>query len=691
MTVLRLRRRLSRKKKDETSIIFYDIESFPRETGAKLFRYIHFYGFYDNRETYAVYEPDKTGKQVRKYKHRRIKVPVDIGFFNLKEACDWLDALPKKSNLKKPFILGAFNLRYDYWFLHSIISEHRTIMAEGRFITAKLKNGIKMIDMVNHSGGMPLSAWIDAYNMGNAETNYCKEHIEKTEWRDDMNDEEIAEHCRWDAMASWEMGMKKRDFYWGLGLSLKLTTGSSSLDYLLTNHFMKDDGDYYNFNRDDDDEVNLFVHRGYHGGRTELLFGRKHFVEICSLDVNSMYPAVMVENLYPDPRDGKWGAKTDDWKSIMEKYQGFFEVDVFVPKMNIPVLAMLTDKLIYPTGYLHGVWSAEELRYAEECGCKILKCDRFYWYKTSIPLFRNFEQEIFNERKKAEKLYGKHSAPAIDLKLLGNAGYGKFGETHREVTYTGTVSGMRTTEKGDRENPVDEVWLDLVRIGDEREKTLDGEQVCTFSWGKELYAGHAFVEFAAMTTAFARIKLTRAARGLESAGYIIVYMDTDSIKFTTKSGKVYEVDLDTVSQILTINKDILGAFKNEGIHEHLFLSPKTYLTKDERGSFDNSESKHKGVPRKVINTTYIYGENGEMDAIVSTFNHFTSLKEGIRSGITPGHVYPTTKTDHLIESKRIWDADNLYSLPIDLPSPEPGEIAIAQVINKQELNMEMGR
>lgn len=690
MTVLRLQRRTFRKKKDSTSGICYDIETFPRETGAKLFRYIHFFGNYDTRTTYNIYEPDKNGKQVRKVKHKKIQIKVDVGFFNLAEACVWLNSITEKSNLKHPFLLIAFNLRYDYWFLHFIIAEHKTIMSGGRFITAKLNNGVKMLDMVNHAGGRPLSDWIDAYKMGDAETNYCKEHIEKTEWVPDMTDEEIVEHCRWDTMATWEMFMKKRDFYWSLGLSLKLTTGASSLDYLLTRHFQKENGDFYNFKRDDDDEVNVFIHRSYHGGRTELLFGRKHFVEICSLDVNSMYPAVMVDNLYPDPRDGKWGAKTDDWHTIMHKYQGFFEVDVFMPKMHIPVLPTLTDKLVYPTGYLHGVWSSEELRYAEECGCKILKCDRFYWYRTSIPLFKEFEQELFDERKKAEKLYGKHSAPAIDLKLLGNAGYGKFGETHREVTYTGTVSGMRTTEKIDRENPVDEVWLDLLEAGDAKIKTLDGEEVCSFSWGKEVYAKHAFIEFAALTTAFARIKLTRAAKVLEKAGYIIVYMDTDSIKFTTKSGRVYEIDIATASQILNIDQEKLGWFKNEGIHEHLFLSLKTYLTKDENGSFDNSESKHKGVPRRVINTEYIYGENGQMDAIVSTFDHFTSLKEGIHRGITPGHVYPTTSVDNLIESKRIWSEDNLYSSPIDLPPPEPGEVAI-QVIKSDTAEIEVGR
>jgi len=325
----------------------------------------------------------------------------------------------------------------------------------------------------------------------------------------------------------------------------------------------------------------------------------------------------------------------------------------------------MREKLIYPVGHFTGVWSSEELRFAEECGCKILNCHRFYWYRKSIPLFRGFEQEIFDERKKAEKKYGKHSAVAIDLKLLGNAGYGKFGETHREVTYAGTIAGMTTTAKTDRENPVDEVWLDLVNDGSERIRTLDGEQVCSFSWGKEVYAKHAFVEFAALTTSFARIKEIKTAKLIESAGFIVVYMDTDSIKFTTKSGRVYAADVDLVSQIVEINNDKLGAFKNEGIDTYLFLSPKNYLHKDETGSFDNPKSRCKGVPKSAKNT-YEYGEDGKLDRIVSEYNHFTSLKEGIRHGITPGYVYPMIKVNNLTESKRVWREDSLFSDPIHL-------------------------
>ena len=56
------------------------------------------------------------------------------------------------------------------------------------------------------------------------------------------------------------------------------------------------------------------------------------------------------------------------------------EADIFIPKMNYPPLPHRAkdknNKLIFPCGYISGVWTYHELKFAMDRGVKILKVEK---------------------------------------------------------------------------------------------------------------------------------------------------------------------------------------------------------------------------------------------------------------------------------------------------------------------------
>jgi hypothetical protein len=641
-----------------------DFENESHVGGAKSFKCAHVFGYYKKRR--GVRYTDINGKS--KTKSEYDLVHVDLPFNNREKLCDFLMQVRPDKKTKAPCILVFFNAKYDYTFLQDISNDSKRLTNGSAFIIGRLNNGIKMLDIHNHFKAS-LSKAIDVFGMNDAKKNLCGEAIFKTEIEvANESPELLAQHNRWDTMATWELAEQFRQIYNQVGVDLKATAPSNALEIFRTSFFPKD----FSIHRIGDD-LNILERKAYFGGRCEMF--RRGKQGILSYDVHSMYPSVMVEHVYPDPgnserrgdrvinssvRHYKEGADTH-WRKWYDKgYLGVFTCKVSVPDMHIPILPIKhivdnAEKLIFPVGEFEGTWTSVELRAAEAEGVKILSCSEFVIYRKAIPLFKPYIEYCWEARAKAK---AENNLPMSEFwKLMMNSLYGKFAEYHRDGGYYGKVE--------------DADW-DKINLEGKRPAyaTIDGVQYISIPDDKRTEdSEHTIPCLAAFVTAYARLKLISGAKRLEKAGYKFVYCDTDSIKVTMPSGKTpSDAHRRRIDHLLGVG-DMLGQFgyEHESSGRYYFQGQKSYAKlKTENGvdTIDFGCATFKGMNAN-FEKTYTGDLNNPDTVIVSGEGEQPmSEKMGIRREI------PFQKWDKMRKNlsghgnKRLWTG--LTSTPITL-------------------------
>lgn len=187
-----------------------------------------------------------------------------------------------------------------------------------------------------------------------------------------------------------------------------------------------------------------FIRRGYYGGRTEIfrLFGtRLHY-----FDINSSYVAAMKRDM---PIGDKWVEEVNSngcgirWGRVRRpdhpkgQHAGFAEVTVYIPETcpipPLPHKDKTTNKLIFPTGTFHGVWSLEELQLLNDplVQGRILWTGKVVYYKLE-PCFEHMVNQLWKLRDTGSPNYD----PGLSelAKLLGNGLYGKFAMRQERTT-----------------------------------------------------------------------------------------------------------------------------------------------------------------------------------------------------------------------------------------------------------------
>lgn len=152
-----------------------------------------------------------------------------------------------------------------------------------------------------------------------------------------------------------------------------------------------------------------FIRESYCGGRTEVFYERGRYLS--DYDINSSYPASMTD-LMPVGDAKHWGA-TEPPKRWLKDRIGFCRVCVYVPPMQIPPLPIkacdawfprgsgVEGKLLFPTGYIRGVWEWGELQNAIAYGAKIVSWEESWWYKAE-PLLAAFMETLYKYRNQAK-------------------------------------------------------------------------------------------------------------------------------------------------------------------------------------------------------------------------------------------------------------------------------------------------
>lgn len=207
--------------------------------------------------------------------------------------------------------------------------------------------------------------------------------------------------------------------------------------------------------------THAFVRASYVGGRTEVIWEVGDHLR--DYDVNGSYQASMLK---PMPAGGArhWGA-SEPPAGYRQNLVGFCHVVVHVPEScelpPLPVRASdawfpkdsgVDGKLVFPVGYLDGIWEWDELQNAVECGCEILEWKESWWYDAK-PLLAEFVEVLYRYRDQMHCFschgelcesprtsrgggdpfwcphchhFGYDAALDAWAKLLMNSGYGRF-------------------------------------------------------------------------------------------------------------------------------------------------------------------------------------------------------------------------------------------------------------------------
>jgi len=162
----------------------------------------------------------------------------------------------------------------------------------------------------------------------------------------------------------------------------------------------------------------------YHGGRTECFFiGKLTDDEYYNLDVNSMYPYVMLSNEYP------YKLKTyiskpsvEHLKQLLKKYCVIAKVAIKTPA---PVYSYkYNNRLIFPTGKFYTTLTTRELDYALIHNHIVKVLYAVVYHRAN--LFSEYVKFFYSKRLDY-RLEGNKSFAYL-CKLMLNSLYGKFGQ-----------------------------------------------------------------------------------------------------------------------------------------------------------------------------------------------------------------------------------------------------------------------
>ena len=449
---------------------------------------------------------------------------IDLYLVTQQALDDFLLSLQENSCM-----LVFYNLSYDKTYLNNIIAPYyidkktkkprNPVLKNGnRIISVLLKNGIKGIDLFNHTCEGQLEDWIKYLDM-EAKHGVYKASLDN-----------LYERVMNDARATYYLGMFLQDFYYNeCSIPLQMTVGAAALRIFQQQFFV-------DFWEREDDFLSMFERQSYCGGRTELFRRGRYFCH--NYDVHSMYVSIMRDCAIPDPASAKYIENGSRYLDHFGKYLGVYHCRVTCPAdLYLPVLPVKRNgKLLFPTGEFDGFWTSMELQKAIEKGYKIIQCYSYIYYRISKLYFHDFALFVWNKRQEYRENIGMQKM----IKRIGNALYGKFAQRNSD-DFFGKLSQCETLPD----------VCEFIEANGEIWVRIKGELVP---------AKFEFPCVSSFITSYARLKLYE---GMEANADSLIYCDTDSMKLTR-----------TIEN-MSFGGD-LGAFGYEGFFEYSFYRPKFY-------------------------------------------------------------------------------------------------------------------
>jgi hypothetical protein len=381
-----------------------------------------------------------------------------------------------------------------------------------------------------------------------------------------------------------------------------------------------------------DEELLIEIFKSYYGGRCEVLkrgiTGKMYYY-----DLNSLYPSVMHDNVFPDPNSVHFTYENNTDKILL--YEGCSDVSLVCPRMRYPLLPVRYEdktgkKVLFPVGKFKGWYTHVELRKALELGYTITEVRKSIYYTKTCQPFKEYVDDLYNARLKFQK---EKNPMEMVCKLLMNSLYGKYGE--KFLDRENTIPCDLVDEKFLKENDILEIIGDYAR----------------YKQGYSNPAPHCIPIWASYVTAYGRLKLYDAI-----VKYGSVYHDTDAI----------------LTDKIVPTSDRLGEFKLEmEISQAVLVKPKFYALYGIKKGENVEEVKIKGFSR-AITQLKIAGQMINLDGRrkknmnfmefkrflanpKAEYDKFVKFKEALRRQLIPNQVIFMEKWFNIEDDKRIWN------------------------------------
>ncbi len=325
---------------------------------------------------------------------------------------------------------------------------------------------------------------------------------------------------------------------------------------------------------------NIYIHRNinsvklerlaYAGGRNECFYIGKCKGNMTSFDVNSMYPAVMLNEKYPIKLiTYRKSISVDNLKDVLKK--GYLVIAECYINTDENVFFKKNGKLIFPVGKFKTYLSTPEIIYGLNNNL-IEKIGEINIYQGDV-IFKQYVEYFYKKRQEAKK--AKNEVLTTTYKLFLNSLYGKFGQKDIVWEKIGDADIDVTEERHIFD--VDLLKYTLIKImgGSIFKKK---EDIIGYS-----EATNAFCAIASHVTAYARMKLWQYIKiaGKEN----VFYCDTDSL-FVNEEGKK------RLEESGLIDDYVLGYIKKEKEGELYINGCKDYIF--------NNKVKLKGVKSNSV-------------------------------------------------------------------------------------------
>lgn len=529
----------------------------------------------------------------------------------------------KDSRFKNLYMFGH-NVIYDLNTIYgNIFTVDPTAIFNGKFICAT--NGVcKFADSMNIFGRIPLKKIGEMLGIKKPELGKSDPDTGKTMFSKYGITADEINRCVTDCIITYE-GLI--NIFHGAS-DIKITGPSLAMSYFRRFH--------QPYNIEYNENV-MFFFDSYYGGRTEVFkIGKTHASVI---DVNSMYPFVMKNAVFPNPKFLKVETNVNIKhfiNQILNHYEGNIYCKVnhnteksygFLPFRKSPAGGTGTGKLLFPVGRFSGCWNFPEIRYALEQGAiTIEKIDKVVYSEKMPTPFESYVDTLFEQKVKAPNTFERERVKHLLTDL-----YGKFAQRiDEEWIY---IDDIDKHYEYIRELQLNGKFIKLVMFNPQR---VDAFLVTTNSKGYTI--PHQIPSFASYITSLARVHLLKQINLLDSRK--VVYCDTDSVFFEVAEGIKDEFHL--------------GGWKLEPkiVTEIRGLKNYSYFKTDKP---DLLIERIKGVPAKAIK-----GHDG-----VYRYQNLMNTKEALRRGLQPGILTERTKIIRGVYDKRIV-LENGDTLPITI-------------------------
>jgi DNA polymerase type B, organellar and viral len=281
------------------------------------------------------------------------------------------------------------------------------------------------------------------------------------------------------------------------------------------------------------------IRESYFGGRTEVFGNQKENEILLHYDWSGMYAQCMKEKVL--------GGEIIESNIIKDlKHPGFYWIK-FSQNLEIPILPIKRDKLLFANGEFEGWYWFEEIILAIEYGVKIISIKKMI----SAQYYDNFIKEFVELNDEIRKISPIHK---IIGKNNNNTFYGRLGMNPERLE-------EEIISEVDKNKYQKIIEINGAFIGyKKKEKSISN------------------VLISASITSKARIKLYRGMNEVIKNDGRILYTDTDSIIAAFKK-REYKKKIDVqMGEIKFLSSD-----KDTVIEEGVFAMPKTYAIRYKDG------------------------------------------------------------------------------------------------------------